>query len=158
MPFGLKNAPGIFQRQMDNAFKYLNSFLVVCVDNILISSQTLKEHREHLKTFVETAIKEGICLSEKKVTIEQEKIKFLGFELGSNGISLQAHISKKISEYPDELRIKKQIQGFLALLSYAISYILDLAKKKNDLQRLLRKNNTRGWNDYHTQIVKNLKE
>jgi len=70
MPFGLKNAPQIFQRRMDNAFKYLNSLLVVYVDDILISSKTLKEHREHLKTFVETTIKERICLSEKKATIE----------------------------------------------------------------------------------------
>ena len=146
MPFGLKNAPRIFQRRMDNAFKHLNSFLVVYVDYILISSQTLKEHREHLKIFAETAIKEGICLSEKKANIEQEKIEFLGFELGSNGISLQAHILRKIFEYPDELRTKKQIQGFLGLLNYASSYIPDLAKKKQDLQSLLRKDNTNGWN------------
>ena len=143
---------------MNNAFKHLNSFLVVYVDDILISSQTLEEHREHLKIFVETAIKEGICLSEKKATIEQEKIEFLGFELGSNGISLQAHISRKISEYPNELRTKKTNSRFSGLLNYAISYIPDLAKKKNDLRSLFRKNNTKEWSDYHTQLVKNVKE
>ena len=93
---------------MDNAFKYLNSFLVVYVDDILISSQTLEEHREHLKIFAKTAIKEAICLSEKKATIEKEKIEYSGFELGSNGISLRAHISRKISEYPNELITKKK--------------------------------------------------
>ena len=40
--FGLKNASRIFQRRMDNAFKHLNSSLVVYVDGILISSQTLE--------------------------------------------------------------------------------------------------------------------
>jgi len=80
------------------------------------------------------------------------------FKLDSNSISLQAHISRKVSEYPDELRTKKQIQEFLGLLNYASSYILDLANKKKDLQSLLRKNNTKGWSGYHTQIVKNLKE
>jgi len=68
-----KNAIRIFQRQMDNAFKHFKSFLGVYIDNILISSQTLEEHREHLQTFIGTAITEGICLSEKKLTIEQEK-------------------------------------------------------------------------------------
>ena len=53
--------------------------------------------------FAKSAIKEGICLSEEKATIDQEKIDFLGFELGANGISLQTHISRKIMEYPDEL-------------------------------------------------------
>jgi len=121
MPFGLKNAPRIFQRRMDNAFKHLNSFLFFYVDDILISSQTLEEHHEHLKIFAETAIKEGICLSEKKTTIEQERIEFVGFELGLNGISLQAHISRKISEYPDELRTKKQIQGLFRLCKFLYS-------------------------------------
>jgi len=130
---------------MDNAFKHLNSFLIVYVDDILISSDTFEEHRNHLNTFLEIAIKEDICLSEKKAVIEKEKIEFLGFEVGINGISLQPHISRKIMEYPDQLRIKKQIQGFLGLLNYASSYISDLAKKKKDLQSLLRKNNILGW-------------
>mgnify|MGYP001148411895 CR=1 FL=1 len=73
MPFGLKNTPKIFQRRMDDAFKHLNSFLVVKVDDILISSKTIEEHREHLKKFAETAIREGICLNEKKANTEQEK-------------------------------------------------------------------------------------
>ena len=128
MPFGLKNAPRIFQRRVDNVFRHLNSFLVVYVDDILISSTTLEEDREHLQKYMETAIKEGICLSEKKATIEQEKIEFLWFELGSNCISLQNHISRKIIEYPIELRTKKKLQGFLGLLNYASSYIPDLAK------------------------------
>lgn len=62
MPFGLKNAPRIFQRRMNNAFKHLYVFLVVYVDDILISSTTIEEHRDHLQQFAETAIKEGICL------------------------------------------------------------------------------------------------
>ena len=57
MPFGLKNAPRIFQRRMSNAFKHLNSFLVVYVDDILISSDTLEEHRVHLNTFLEQLLK-----------------------------------------------------------------------------------------------------
>ena len=75
MPFGLKNTLRIFQRRMDDALKHLNSFLVVYVD-ILINSKTIEGHREHLKTFTETAIREGICLSEKKATIKQEKLNF----------------------------------------------------------------------------------
>ena len=73
MPFRLKNALRIFQRRVDNAFKHLNSFLVVYVDDIFISSKYLEEHREHLQMFAETAIKKGICLSEKKTTIEWGK-------------------------------------------------------------------------------------
>ena len=74
MPFRQKNASRIFQRRMNNVFEHLNSFLVVYVDVILISSKAIKEPREHLKTFVETAIKERICLSKTKATIEPKKL------------------------------------------------------------------------------------
>jgi len=50
------------------------------------------------------------------------------------------------------------MQGFLRLLNYATFDIPNLAKKTKDLQSLLRKNNTKGWSDLHTQNVKKLKE
>jgi len=62
MPFELKNATSNISKTMDNAFKHLNSFLVVYIYDMLVTSKTLEEHRDHLKIFVETAIKEGICL------------------------------------------------------------------------------------------------
>jgi len=46
----------------------------------------------------------------------------------------------------------------LGLLNYISTYIRGLAKKKKDLQRLLKKNNIKGWSDHHTQIIKNFKE
>ena len=61
-------------------------------------------------------------------------------------------------EYPDQLRTKKQIQGFLGLLKHASSYIPSLAKNKKDLQSLFRKNNTLDWTEKYTKIVKKLKE
>ena len=90
--------------------------------------------------------------------IEKEKIKFLGFEVGTNRINLQPHISRKIMKYPDQLQTRKQIQGFLRLLNHASSYIPNLAKKKKDLQSLQRKNNTLSWTKKYTEIVKKLKE
>ena len=72
------------QRRMNNAFKHLNLFLVAYSDDILISSKTLKEHWEHLKTFAKTVLIEEICLSERKATIKQEKVEALGFQLASN--------------------------------------------------------------------------
>lgn len=66
MPFGLKNAPQIFQRRMDNVFKHLYLFCLVYVDDILITSSTPEEHQEHLQLFAQTVQKHGIVLSQKK--------------------------------------------------------------------------------------------
>jgi len=68
----LKNVPRIFQSRMDNDFKHLNDFLV-CVDDILLSSNTLNEHRKHLNVFIEATIKEGIStLVKGKLLLKKE--------------------------------------------------------------------------------------
>ena len=62
MPFGLKNAPQIYQRKMDNIFRKFDEFLIVYVDDILICSNTKEEHRNHLMQFINECKKEGIVL------------------------------------------------------------------------------------------------
>ncbi|KAI4312626.1 hypothetical protein MLD38_037430 [Melastoma candidum] len=48
MPFGLKNAPGVFPRKMDNAFKQVRKFCVVYIDDVLVYSQTEADEMRHL--------------------------------------------------------------------------------------------------------------
>lgn len=77
MPFGLKNAPQIFQRKMDKIFSK-KEFLIVYIDDILICSKTYEEHLKHLKEFSEICLKNGIVLSQKKADINKNEIEFLG--------------------------------------------------------------------------------
>ena len=158
MPFGLKNAPSIYQRKMDNIFSKYRDFMVVYVDDILICSNTEEDHRKHLLVFAKLCKDNGIALSERKAIIEKKEIKFLGLKLSAAGIKLQPHISRKILEFPDKLDNRNQIEKFLGCLNYAEGFIPDLAKKKHEIQKLLRKNNTKGWNSKHTDIVVSLKE
>lgn len=53
MPFGIKNAPAIFQRKMDNCFKGCESFLAVYIDDILVFSKNEQEHAIHLTKMLE---------------------------------------------------------------------------------------------------------
>lgn len=80
---------------------------------------------------------------------------FLGMMISKNGIKLQSHISKKITKFPDKLTMKQEIQKFLGCLKYAGEFIPDLAKKKkNPLQKLIRKSNRLGWTNEHTLCSK----
>ena len=64
MPFGLKNAPQIFQRMMDRIFgKY--SFILVYIDDILVFSKTFHEHIKHLELVFEELINYGLIVSRK---------------------------------------------------------------------------------------------
>ena len=138
MPFGLKNTPQIFQSRMDKIFKDYK-YIIVYVDDILIASETLEDHRKHLKEFVNVCIREGIVLSERKAVIEDKKIEFLGMIMDRQGIRLQSHIGRKISEFPDKLENKQQIQKFVGCLNYAEGFIKDLAKKEIHFKNYLGK-------------------
>ena len=87
LPFGLKNAPQIFQRKMDNIFRDYD-FIHVYVDDMLISSPTKEQLLDHLNTFINLCQTHGIGLSKKKSIIGEQKIDFLGLLIDSEGIEL----------------------------------------------------------------------
>ena len=93
LPFGLKNAPQIFQRKMDDIFKEYD-FIHVYVDDMLISSKNIDQHLIYLEKFIDLCISNGIDLSKKKTIIGEPKIDFLGLIIYSEGIELQTHILK----------------------------------------------------------------
>ena len=93
MPFGLKNAPQIFQRTMDNVFGI--SFVLVYIDDILTFLYTLQEHIKHLELIFEKLISHGLIVSKKKLKLFKTQIEFLGLELKDGQIKLQEHIVQK---------------------------------------------------------------
>ena len=102
------------------------------VDDILIASNSIEEHLEHLNIFSDLCLKHGIGLSEKKAKIGLKEIEFLGLEINGEGIKMQPHILEKIQAFPDKLEDKKQLQRFLGTLNYASDFICNLADKEEN--------------------------
>jgi hypothetical protein len=140
MPLGLKNAPTLFQRNMQNIFNENKEFVLVYIDDLLIFSKMYKEHIAHLDMFFRKVEQNGLILSKKKMEICKEKINFLGHEIGEGKIYLQDHITKKILQFPDAMDDKKVLQQFLGIVNYAMNYIDNLAKLAGSLYAKLRKN------------------
>ncbi|MCF8704118.1 reverse transcriptase family protein, partial [Corynebacterium sp. MC-02] len=128
MPFGLKTAPPIFQRKMDEIFGEYKKFVLVYVDDILVFSRDLQEHLGHLQTVFRLFVNKGIIISKKKMELCKTHINFLGITLGDGKIKLQPHIAKKVLEMPDKLDKTKDLQKFLGLVNYARNFIKDLGK------------------------------
>jgi len=63
MSFGLKNAPQIFQRRMDNIFKDLNHYYLVYIDDALVFSKTSEQHKDDVIAAIQRCIDHGIILS-----------------------------------------------------------------------------------------------
>lgn len=78
MPFGLKNAPLEFQKRMEDLFKDY-SFIIVYIDDLLIFSKDINEHKKHLEKFYEVVFKHGLVLSASpdKFIIAQTRIEYL---------------------------------------------------------------------------------
>jgi len=139
LPFGVKQAPSIYQRFMDQYFEGLNHICLAYIDDILIFTKRSKE--QHLKD-VETVLLrvkvKGIVISKKKYKICQKEIEYLGLILKENGeLSLAPHTQEKIQAFPNELSDRKQIQRFLGCLNYIGNegFFKDLAKERKHLQK-----------------------
>jgi len=87
MPFGLCNAPGTFQHYMNDTFRdFLDEFLVVYLDDMLIYSDNLKEHRKHVQKVLERLKEAGLFLKPSKCEFHRQEVEFLGFVIGINGV------------------------------------------------------------------------
>nr|GEZ40439.1 putative reverse transcriptase domain-containing protein [Tanacetum cinerariifolium] len=87
MPFGLTNAPAVFMDLMNRVCKsYLDKFVIVFIDDILIYSKDEKEHKEHLKAILELLKEEKLYAKFSKCEFWILKVQFLDHVIDSGGI------------------------------------------------------------------------
>ncbi|AAY99427.1 polyprotein [Banana streak virus Acuminata Yunnan] len=158
MPFGLKNAPAIFQRKMDNCFRGTEEYIAVYIDDILIFSDNVSDHRKHLSKFLEICKANGLVLSPTKMKIGAREIDFLGATIGNSRIKLQPHIIKKIIETKDEeLKETKGLRKWLGVLNYARAYIPNLGKTLGPLYSKTSVNGEKRMNSQDWKVVQLIK-
>lgn len=159
MPFGLKNAPSVFQRKMDNCFKGTEDFIAVYIDDILVFSRNPEEHASHLLQMLARCKENGLVLSPTKMKIATPTIEFLGATIGNRRIKLQEHIIKKIADFKDdELKTVKGMRSWLGILNYARSYIPNLGKTLGPLYSKVSSTGERKMNHQDWELVRKIKK
>lgn len=99
MPFGLTNAPSSFMDLMNRIFlEFLNRFVVVFVDDILIYLPSVEKHGEHLRIVFELLRAYCLYAKFKKCKFWLEKVKFLGHVVSGEGVTVD---SSKIEAMQD---------------------------------------------------------
>ena len=91
MPFGLTNAPAAFMNIMHRVFQpYLDRFVVVFVDNILIYSQSEEEHEDHLQIVLQALRDHQLYVKFCKFKVWLMKVRFLGHVVSASGVSIDS--------------------------------------------------------------------
>lgn len=157
LPFGLKQAPGIYQRYMDTHLRHLRDIRAIYVDDIIVYSETLEKHYEDVTRLIRECKNKGIILSKKKAVMFKEKINNLGITITKGTHELQNHILEKIQAFPDKIEDKKQLQRFLGCLTYADQYIENLAKLRKPLQEKLKKDVKWNWTSEDEKYISYVK-
>nr|GEX52426.1 putative reverse transcriptase domain-containing protein [Tanacetum cinerariifolium] len=123
MSFGLTNAPAVFMDLMNLVCKpYLDKFVIVFIDDILIYLKNKKEHEEHLRTILKLLKKEELYAKFYKCKFWIPKVQFLGHVINSEGIHVDP---AKIESIKDWVFPKSptEIRQFLGLAGYYRRFI-----------------------------------
>jgi len=89
MPFGVTNAPGVFIEYMNRIFHpYLDQFVVVFIDDILVYSKSEEEHSEHLRIVLQVLKEKRLFAKLSKCEFWLREVTFLGHVISKGGIAV----------------------------------------------------------------------
>ncbi len=138
MPYGLVNAPSVFQDFMHEVLReYLHRFVLVYIDDILIYSRSLAEHRHHVAEVLQRLRQLHLFLKAEKCSFHQPSVQFLGYHIDSSGIRMDEGKVEAIKTWPQPTTIK-ELQRFLGFSNFYRRFIQNYSTLTNPLTNLLR--------------------
>ncbi|GJY98311.1 putative reverse transcriptase domain-containing protein [Tanacetum coccineum] len=158
MPFGLTNAPAIFMDLMNRVCKpYLDKFVIVFIDDILIYSKSEEEHEVHLKTILDLLEKEKLYAKFSKCEFWLKEVQFLGHVVNRDGIHVDPSKVESVKNWKTP-ESSTEIRSFLGLAGYYRRFIENFSKIAKPLTLLTQKNKTYVWGDEQDEAFRILKE
>ena len=113
MPFELTNTPASMQRLMNNTLhEYLDVFVIVYLDNLLIYSKSEQEHIEHVKMVLEKLSQRNLLLKPEKCEFYRKEVEFLGYVVDIDGVRMDVAKIEAVLQWPTPTTIK-EVQAFL---------------------------------------------
>ncbi|KAA0050197.1 pol protein [Cucumis melo var. makuwa] len=145
MSFGLTNAPTVFMDLMNRVFKdFLDTFVIVFIDDILIYSKTEAEHEEHLHQVLETLRANRLYAKFSKCEFWLKKVSFLGHVVSSEGVSADPAKIEAVTNWPRSSTVN-EIRSFLGLADYYRRFVEDFSRIASPLTQLTRKGTPFVW-------------
>ncbi|XP_019082698.1 PREDICTED: uncharacterized protein LOC104704959 [Camelina sativa] len=157
MPFGLSNAPSTFMRLMNHVLRvYINKFVVVYFDDILVYSKCLEEHLEHLSLVLDTLRENKLYANFKKCVFGANELVFLGFVVSAQGLKVDNDKIKAIEEWPTPTNIS-QVRSFHGLASFYRRFVRDFSSVAAPLTATIKKSVEFKWGPAQEAAFRELK-
>ncbi|KAK3514159.1 hypothetical protein QTP70_005092 [Hemibagrus guttatus] len=138
MPYGLTNAPSVFQDFIHEVLReFLHRFVLVYIDDILIYSRNLAEHRHHVAEVLKRLREFQLFLKAEKCSFHQPSVQFLGYNIDSSGIRMDEGKVTAIRNWPTPTTVK-ELQRFLSFANFYRRFIQKYSSIANPLTSLLR--------------------
>ena len=136
MPFRLTNAPTIFMCLMNNVMhKYLDKFVVVFINDILIYPNSKEEHKENLKFVLQELREHQLYAKFSKCDFFKDKIQYLGHVVTKEGIFVDPKKKKVIEEWPVSKDVT-DVRSFMGITGYYQRFIEGFTRIANPITSL----------------------
>ena len=158
LPFGLTGGPGTWQRYINEVlFDFLIDFCMAYMDDILIYSKTLKEHKKHVRQVLVRLREAGLQVDIEKSQFHKAEVKFLGLLVGINGIRMDPSKIQTILDW-EVPRTLKYVQAFIGFCNFYRRFIRGFSKVAKPLHDLAKKNVQFKWTPECQHAFETLKE
>ncbi|GJW03331.1 putative reverse transcriptase domain-containing protein [Tanacetum coccineum] len=157
MPFGLTNTPAVFMDLINRVCKpYLDKFVIVFIDDILIYLKTKEKHEVHLKLVLELLRKEKLYAKFSKCEFWPQEVHFLGHMVNQSCIHVDPSKIEAVKNWK-ALTTPSEIRSFLGLAGYYWRFIMNFSKIAKPLTSLTQKNQKYEWGKKEEEAFQTLK-
>ena len=136
VPFGLQGAPSTFQRLMNHYLRpYLGKFVLVYLDDVLVYSNSIQEHFEHLEKVFKILQEKQLYAKGSKCDFCRTKIQFLGYIIEENKILTDPSKIDAIRDWPEPTTVR-EVRSFLGLANFYRRFVekySEIAKPLTDI-------------------------
>ncbi|GBG64643.1 hypothetical protein CBR_g45698 [Chara braunii] len=157
MPFGLCNAPGTFQHAMNRIFHdYLDKFVIVYLDDILIFSKTVEEHVAHLDKVLGLLRQHKFKINGEKCEFGRTRVLYLGHEISAEGLKPNDAKVASIRDWPHPQSVT-EMRSFLGMTGYHRTFVKNYSIVAAPLTDLTRLDTPWEWTDKCEAAFRHLK-
>ena len=158
MSFGLTNTPAYFMNLMNMVFRdFLDKFVVVFIDDILIYSKTEEEHEQHLRLVLQRLQEHQLYAKLSKCEFWIDEMPFLGHIISKGGILEDPSKVQEVLDW-EVPETQKKFRGFLGLAGYYPKFIENFSKISKPLTSLLEKDAKFEWTEARQVAFDELKK